>query len=67
MLTGQSRYNYRVKIINPIRKKSIVVRELRHFHGRFNSITDMKVRLMEEFEECPTDNKIRCWLFSTIN
>ena len=27
------------------------MRELRHFHGRFNSITDMKVRLMEEFEE----------------
>ena len=48
--TDQFRYNYRVKIINPIRKKD-VVRELRHFHGRFNSITDIKVWLMEEFEE----------------
>ena len=48
---SQSCYNYRVKIINPVRKKDVVVRELRHFHSRFNSITDMKVRLMEEFEE----------------
>ena len=24
---------------------------MRHFHGRFNSITDLKVRLMEELEE----------------
>ena len=44
-------YSYRVKIINPIRKKDVIVREMRHFHGRFNSIIDLKVRLMEELEE----------------
>ena len=34
-----------------MRKKDIIVRELRRFHGRFNSITELKVRLMEELEE----------------
>lgn len=48
---SQPRYSYRVKIINPIRKKDVVVRELRHFHGQFSSIIDLKVRLMEELEE----------------
>ena len=32
-------------------KKDIIVRDLRRFHGRFYSITDLKVRLMEELEE----------------
>ena len=31
-------------------KKDIIIRELRRFHGRFNSITELKVR-MEELEE----------------
>ena len=34
-----------------MRKKDIIVRDLRRFHGHFNSITDLKVRLMEELEE----------------
>ena len=42
---------YRIKIINPIRKKYIIVRELRRFPGGFNSITELKVRLIEKLEE----------------
>ena len=40
-----------MKIINPRRKSDAVIRELRKFTGRFNSITDVKVRMMEEFDE----------------
>jgi hypothetical protein len=47
----QPKYTYRVKIINPARKKDAIVRELRRFSGKFNSVTDIKVRLMEELEE----------------
>ena len=43
-------YSYRVKVINPRRKKEAIVRELRQFHGKFKSITEIKVRLMEELE-----------------
>ena len=47
----QPHYLYRIKIINPIRKEYIIVRELRRFPGRFNSITELKVRLIEKLEE----------------
>lgn len=37
--------------MNPTRKKDTIIRDMRHFHGRFSSIVDMRVRLMEEFQE----------------
>jgi hypothetical protein len=37
-------FNYRVKIINPLKKKDSAIRDIRRF------VTDVKVRLMEEFE-----------------
>lgn len=43
------KYSYRVKIINPLRKSDAIIRELRKFTGRFSSITEVKVRIMEEF------------------
>lgn len=49
--SNQNTYSYRVKLINPVRKKDSVIRELRKFRGRFKSVTEMKIRLMEEFEE----------------
>ena len=48
---SQRRYSYRVKLINPMHRKDVIVRDLRRFHGHFYSITDLKVRLMEELEE----------------
>ena len=44
-------YSYRVKLINPARKKDSIIRELRKFHGRFKSVMELKIRLMEELEE----------------
>ena len=44
-------YSYRVKLINPTRKKDSIIRELRKFHGRFKSVMEMKIRLMDELEE----------------
>ena len=40
-----------VKIVNPARKKDCVVRDLHKFRGKFNSLIELKVRLMEEFQE----------------
>ena len=44
-------YSHWVQIINPIRKKDVIIRKMRRFHGHFSSITDLKVRLMEEFQD----------------
>ena len=48
---SQGHYSYRVKIINPKRKKDAIVRELHKFHGQFKSVTEMKIRWMEELGE----------------
>ena len=37
--------------MNPIRKRDSIVRDIRKFHGKFTSVVDLKVKLMEEFEE----------------
>ena len=36
---------------NPRRKKDSVTRELRRYNGRFTSIAEVKVRIVEEFED----------------
>ena len=40
---------YHVKIINSYRKQDSPVRDLQHFHGKFTSVLDMRVKIMEEF------------------
>ena len=35
----------------PVKKRVRVIRELWRFRGRFKSVTEIKIRLMEEFEE----------------
>ena len=40
---------YRVKIINPHKKRDPIIRDVRQFHGHFSSIIDVKVRLIDEF------------------
>lgn len=37
--------------MNPILKRESIIRDMRQFQGRFNSVIDMKVRLIEEFGE----------------
>ena len=47
-LSSDPSYSY---CINPACTKDSIIRELRRFRGRFKSVTEMKIRLMEEFEE----------------
>jgi len=44
-------YSYRVKIINQVRKGDSVVRDMRKFRGKFGSVVELKVKLLEEFED----------------
>jgi hypothetical protein len=40
-----------VKIINQEKKKDSIIRDMRQFSSKFTSIIDLKVKLMEEFED----------------
>ena len=42
---------YRFKIINPDKRSDFIVRELHGFHSQFDSITGLKVKLMDQFSE----------------
>ena len=44
-------YGYRIKIINPSDKNNFIVHDLHWFHGKFDSVTSMKVKIIEEFKE----------------
>ena len=43
------KYLYRVKIILPNRKRDALTRELYHFSDKFSSVTDLKVKLLDQF------------------
>ena len=49
-------YSYRVKILTQGRKNDSMVREMRRFHGRFTSVMDVKVKILEEFEDMVPPN-----------
>ena len=49
-------YSYRVKILNPQYRKDSVVREMRRYHGKFSSVVELKVKILEEFEELVPTN-----------
>ena len=40
-----------MKILNPHRKRDIIIRDMRKFNGQFKSIIEMKVKLLDEFQE----------------
>ena len=40
-----------MKIISPLKKSDYIVRELHHFHGKFDSVTSLRLKLMDEFGE----------------
>ena len=37
--------------MNPIRKRGSIVRDIWKFHSKFTSVVDLKLKLMEEFDE----------------
>ena len=49
--TSSSRYTYKVKIINPMKKTDSVIRYLNNFTSTFMSVTALRVQLMEEFKD----------------
>jgi len=48
-------YSYKVKIINPVKKSDAVVRQLHRFKSKFDSLTALRVKLIDEFAETVPD------------
>ena len=48
-------YSYKVKIINPLKKSDVVVRQLHRFNSKFDSLTALRVKLIDEFAETVPD------------
>ena len=44
-------YSYKVKIINPVKKSDVIVRQLHGFKKKFESVTAMRAQLVEEFKD----------------
>ena len=44
-------YSYKVKIINPAKKSDVVVRQIHNFTSKFESVTAMRVKLIEELTD----------------
>lgn len=53
---------YCVKIVNPAKKKDSIVRDMRRFSGKFTSIVDLEVKLMEEFEDQIPPTTVFSWV-----
>lgn len=47
----QPSYRYKVKIINPVRKSDVIVRHLNDCSVKFESVTALRVKLIESFRE----------------
>ena len=46
----------KVKIINPLKKSIVVVRQLHEFHSRFESAVGLRAKLIEYFKEQVPDS-----------
>ena len=44
-------YSYKVKIINPNKKSDVIVRQLNRFSSKFESVTDIRRKFVDEFGE----------------
>jgi len=40
-----------VKIVNPAKKTDFICRELHHFNSRFESVTAIRMKLIDEFQQ----------------
>ena len=40
-----------MEITNPLRKSDIILHQLHHFHGMFESVISLQVKLVEEFQD----------------
>ena len=46
---AQPTFRYSLKIIDPDKPSLYITRQVHHFNGKFDSITAMKVHMMEKF------------------
>jgi len=44
-------YTYKVRIINPAKKSEVIVRQLNKSNAKFESVTALCIKLIEEFKE----------------
>ena len=51
LFTQPTSYSYKIKIINPTKKSDIIVRELHHSTSKFESVTAIKMKLVDEFKD----------------
>ena len=50
------RFTYKVKIINSVKKSEVIVRHLHNFSTKFTSVTELRVKLIDEFKEQVPDS-----------
>ena len=50
-------YSYKVKVLNPIKRKKAVTRQMHEFKGRFQTVKQLKTQIFEELcDELPEDS-----------
>ena len=55
--TNPVSYTYKVKIINPVKKSGVLIREIHNFCTKFESVPDMREKLSTEFkDQVPSGN-----------
>ncbi len=50
-LPCRMKYQYKVKVFNPIKRKKPITRQLHDFHGKFESIAQMKTQITQELKD----------------
>ena len=59
--TPRTKLSTHIKTINPLDKGDSVVRDMRNFHGKFASVIELKVKLLQEFENLIPSNLYDVW------
>ena len=47
----QGSYSYKVKVINPNKKTDIIIRQLHHYHHRFESVFSLRATIVQQLAE----------------
>ena len=52
-----AKYNYKVKVLNPFKRKKAVTRQMHDFKGRFETVNQLKTQIFKELcDELPEDS-----------
>ena len=46
-----SLYNYKVKIINPVKRSDVIVRHLNNYSGKFDTVMMLRLKLIDAFPD----------------